>query len=96
MLFSGLVLAKASGRAERFGCFVLAAQATRGRAVWWFSGLVILLFVSRADARDTGAEGHDKRRRESMSGEEAKGGHEWRRGERSGKGAVATFFSLDL
>ena len=32
-----MVLAKASGRAERF------------------SGLVILLFVSRADARDTGA-----------------------------------------
>ena len=63
MLFSGLVLAKASGRAERF------------------SSLVILLFVSRADARDTGAEGHDKRRREGMSGEEAKGEHEWRRGE---------------
>ena len=37
MLFSGLVLAKASGRAERF------------------SGFVILLFVSRADARDTRA-----------------------------------------
>ena len=36
-LFSCLVLAKASGRAERF------------------SGLVILLFVSRADARDTRA-----------------------------------------
>ena len=46
----------------------------QSRAVWLFSGLVILLFVSRADARDTGAEGHDKRRRESMSGEEAKGG----------------------
>ena len=44
------------------------------------SGLVVLLFVSRADARDTGAEGHDKRRREGMSGEEAKGGHEWRGG----------------
>ena len=43
-LFSCLVLAKASGRAERFG----------GLVVWWFSGLVILLFVSRADARDTG------------------------------------------
>ena len=36
-LFSCLVLAKASGRAERF------------------SGLVIWLFFSRADARDTGA-----------------------------------------
>ena len=53
--------------------------------VWWF--------VSRADARDTGAEGHDKMRRESMSGEEAKGGHEWIRGERRGKGAVATYFA---
>ena len=65
----------------------------QSRAVWWFSGLVILLFVSRADARDTGAEGHDKRRREGMSGEEANGEHEWRRGERRGKGVVATYFA---
>ena len=45
---SGLVvlfLLRKRPEIERFGCFV----------VWLFSGLVILLFVSRADARDTGA-----------------------------------------
>ena len=48
MLFSGLVLAKASGRAERFG------------------GFVILLYVSRADARDTGADGEERRVEETQ------------------------------
>ena len=48
LLFGCLVLAKASGRAERFG------------------GFVILLYVSRADARDTGADGEERRVEETQ------------------------------
>ena len=70
LLYSSLLESETlSGRL--FCCFVVwlfsSCQGKRqSRAVWWFSGLVILLFVSRADARDTGADGEERRVEETQ------------------------------
>ena len=87
---SGLVvlfLLRKRPEVERFG----------GLVVWLFCylyhGLTPETQGRRGMTRGGGRAGVDKRRREGMSGEEAKGEHEWRRGERRGKGAVATCFA---